>query len=243
MDERNAIDAEMEDELALLEERRMENARRAKKGRQIQVPPKGQGQIGLNSGDMVNFNSMLSDLNSIDFNQIGIASQNMINNENDQQLYDLETTVEEKAYRIKHAFLHAWHGYVKHALGHDEIQPVSDLPGDSWGGLGATLIDALDTLMLMGIKEEFSEARKTLDNIHFDIDLQVSFFETTIRHLGGLIGAHEVSKLLGPEDEVYLPHAIELADHLLPAFDTNTGIPKSMVNLKTGAIKNYGYVM
>ena len=82
-----------------------------------------------------------------------------------------------------HNILIKRHGYAKHALGHDEIQPVSDLPGDSWGGLGATLIDALDTMMIMGIVEEFKEARKVLETVDFSIDLQVSFFETTIRHL------------------------------------------------------------
>eukprot|EP00490_Sorites_sp_Unknown_P019823 CAMPEP_0114661062 /NCGR_PEP_ID=MMETSP0191-20121206/21574_1 /TAXON_ID=126664 /ORGANISM="Sorites sp." /LENGTH=197 /DNA_ID=CAMNT_0001892113 /DNA_START=226 /DNA_END=819 /DNA_ORIENTATION=- len=66
--------------------------------------------------------------------------------------------LDEKIYAIKHSFLHAWHGYAKHAMGHDEIQPVSDVPGDSWGGLGATLIDGLDTMMLMEIKDEFNEA-------------------------------------------------------------------------------------
>eukprot|EP01084_Bolivina_argentea_P090830 163580_1 len=147
----------------------------------------------------------------------------------------------ERAYAIKSAFLHAWHGYAKHALGHDEIRPVSDLPGDSWGGLGATLIDSLDTLMIMQIKDEFKQAREQLQQVKFDIDLQVSFFETTIRHLGGLIGAYEMSKLLEPEDKFMLQQAISLGDHLLAAFNTKHGIPKSMVNLQSGEIKNYGW--
>lgn len=50
-----------------------------------------------------------------------------------------------------------------------------------------------------------------------------------------------MSKLLKPQDDVILKQAISLADHLLPAFDTKMGIPKSMVNLKTGEIKNYGW--
>merc|ERR1712228_878795 len=106
----------------------------------------------------------------------------------EKQEAESDDILEEKAYRIKSAFIFAWHGYAKRALGHDELKPVSDLPGDSWGGLGATLIDALDTMMLMGIKDEFKEARNKLQDISFDTDLKVSFFETTIRHLGGLIG-------------------------------------------------------
>ena len=45
---------------------------------------------------------------------------------------------------------HTWKGYETHAFGHDEIRPVTNRTNDSWGGLAVTLIDALDTLMLMG---------------------------------------------------------------------------------------------
>ena len=58
---------------------------------------------------------------------------------------------------------------------------------------------------------------------------------------GGLIGAYEMSKILKPQDDVILKQAISLADHLLPAFNTKLGIPKSMVNLQSGDIKNYGW--
>eukprot|EP01084_Bolivina_argentea_P148234 259199_1 len=163
------------------------------------------------------------------------------NNNNSAVNAFTEDELHEKAYAIKSSFLYAWHGYSKYALGHDEIQPVSDLPGDSWGGLGATLIDALDTMMLMGIKDEYKQARQVLQDLHFDIDLQVSFFETIIRHLGGLISTYELSIILEPTDEFILKQAISLADHLLPAFDTDKGVPKSMVNLKTKEIKNYAW--
>eukprot|EP01083_Nonionella_stella_P289881 986443_1 len=145
-------------------------------------------------------------------------------------------TLSERSYAIKSAFLHAWHGYAKHALGHDEILPVSDVASDSWGGLGATLIDSLDTMMIMQLDEEFKVAREQLHQVKFDIDLKVSFFETTIRHLGGLIGAYEMT-----EDKFILQQAITLGDHLLPAFNTRSGMPKSMVNLQSGGIENYGW--
>ncbi|ETO08277.1 hypothetical protein RFI_29112 [Reticulomyxa filosa] len=106
------------------------------------------------------------------------------------------------------AFANVWHGYAKKAIGQDEAQHIHVLvnkkPGDSCGGLGATLIDALDTLMLMGLNEELEQARRNLEKINFNIDLQVSFFETTIRHLGGLIGAYEMSLALNKPDTLYL---------------------------------------
>lgn len=63
-------------------------------------------------------------------------------------------------------------------------------------------------------------------------DYDASTFETTIRYLGGLIAAHDLSK-----DDLYLQKAVELADRLMPAFRTSTGIPYSTVNLRTYVAK------
>lgn len=57
------------------------------------------------------------------------------------------------------AFLHAWKGYQKFAWGHDELKPVSKTFSE-WFGLGLTLIDALDTMWILGLKQEFKQARK-----------------------------------------------------------------------------------
>jgi hypothetical protein len=46
----------------------------------------------------------------------------------------------------------AWFGYKKFAWGKDELNPVSK-QNHEWFGLGLTLIDALDTLYIMGLKE------------------------------------------------------------------------------------------
>lgn len=46
--------------------------------------------------------------------------------------------------------LHAWRGYVTHAWGHDELCPISKKGKDDFGGLGATIVDSLDTLKMMG---------------------------------------------------------------------------------------------
>lgn len=39
-------------------------------------------------------------------------------------------------------------------------QPQSKSGKDSFGGLGATLIDSLDTLYIMGLEEQFQKARE-----------------------------------------------------------------------------------
>ncbi|CAE7257625.1 MNS1 [Symbiodinium natans] len=48
---------------------------------------------------------------------------------------------------------HVWRNYETHAFARDELRPVSGKGQDSWGGIGQTLVDALDTLWLMGFRE------------------------------------------------------------------------------------------
>lgn len=58
--------------------------------------------------------------------------------------------------------------------------------------------------------------------------MDVSFFETTIRVLGGLLSAFEFSG-----DQVFLDKARDLGDRLLAAFDTPSGYPLAQINLQT----------
>lgn len=53
---------------------------------------------------------------------------------------------------VKDAFRHAWQGYKDFAWGHDELRPLSKSYSE-WFGLGLTLIDALDTMWILGLKE------------------------------------------------------------------------------------------
>lgn len=46
--------------------------------------------------------------------------------------------------------LHAWRGYEQYAWGHDELCPLTKSGKNSFGGLGATIVDSLDTLHMMG---------------------------------------------------------------------------------------------
>lgn len=71
--------------------------------------------------------------------------------------------------------LHAWSNYKLYAWGHNELKPLSKLPykGGVFGAydLGATIVDGLDTLYIMGLNEEYKEGRNwikqkfTLKNI------------------------------------------------------------------------------
>lgn len=90
--------------------------------------------------------------------------------------------------------------------------------------------------MLMNLTSQLAEARKWLHrNLTWDQDQDVNTFETTIRMLGGLLSAHYLSKHLpdvaSHRDHVYLEKATDLADRLLAAYDSRSGIPYASVNL------------
>jgi ER degradation enhancer, mannosidase alpha-like 2 len=138
---------------------------------------------------------------------------------------------EEMARRIKAEILHCWRGYERYAWGHDELKPVTKTARD-WHGepLLMTPVDSLDTLLLAGLDEEAKKAKAVIvEHLSFDRDLEVKNFEITIRLLGGLLSAYQLTG-----DERLLHLADDLGTRLLPAFDSPTGMPYMYVNLKTG---------
>jgi mannosyl-oligosaccharide alpha-1,2-mannosidase len=69
--------------------------------------------------------------------------------------------------------------------GYDELQPLTKRGKNAFGGLGATVIDSLDTLWIMGLKDQYSRARNWVsERLHFDRNYEASVFETTIRVVG-----------------------------------------------------------
>lgn len=125
---------------------------------------------------------------------------------------------------VKAAFVRSWDGYRKHAWLHDEVTPLSGGYLDTFGGWAATLVDGLDTLWLMGMKQEFEDAVVALDKIDFSTtdEEHLNVFETTIRYLGGFLGAYDIS---GQAYFMLLKKAVEVADFLYGAFDTPNRMP------------------
>ncbi|KAG6503471.1 hypothetical protein ZIOFF_035786 [Zingiber officinale] len=143
----------------------------------------------------------------------------------------------ERREKVKKAMLHAWNSYVEYAWGQDELQPQSKNGVNSFGGLGATLVDSLDTLYIMGLKDEFQKAREWIaTSLDFNKDYVASVFETTIRVVGGLLSAYDMSG-----DKLFLDKAKDIADRLLPAWDSPTGIPYNRINLAHGNPHNHGW--
>lgn len=88
-------------------------------------------------------------------------------------------------------FQHAYDSYLNYAYPYDELRPLSCDGIDTWGSYSLTLIDALDTLAIMGNYTEFNRVVEViLKTQKFDADINVSVFETNIRIVGGLLSAH-----------------------------------------------------
>src|SRR5882672_12601317 len=138
------------------------------------------------------------------------------------------------ASKVRAEFLHAWNGYKKYAWGHDDLKPLSKTYHDWYAEpLLMTPVDALDTMILMGLKDEADRTREYIvKNLSFDKDIDVQNFEITIRLLGGLLSIY---KLTG--DRRLLDLAEDLGNHLLPVFESPTGLPYRYVNLKTGKVR------
>ncbi|XP_030456478.2 mannosyl-oligosaccharide 1,2-alpha-mannosidase MNS1-like [Syzygium oleosum] len=137
--------------------------------------------------------------------------------------------------KVKDAMLHAWTSYEKYAWGFDQLQPQTMNGVNSFGGLGVTIVDALDTLFIMGLDEQFQRARDWVaTSVNFNINYNASVFETTIRMVGGLLSAYDLSG-----DKVFLEKATDIADRLLPAWNTPSGINYNSINLATGDAHNY----
>jgi len=134
---------------------------------------------------------------------------------------------------VVEAMKHAWNGYKSLAWGKDQLMPISGR-SQEWMGCGLTIIDALDTLVIMGLDEEFSEARKWIETeLSFDKDKYVSLFETTIRVLGGLLSTYHITG-----DRLFLAKAEDIGSRLIGGLDSPSAIPYSDVNLKTKAGKS-----
>ncbi|NNM04962.1 MAG: glycoside hydrolase family 47 protein [Gemmatimonadetes bacterium] len=132
---------------------------------------------------------------------------------------------------VRAEFLHAWNGYLEFARGMDALRPLSRT-GRNWydASLVMTPLDAFDTMLLMGLEAEAAEAKDLIfSGLSFDHDFSVQVFEVTIRLLGGLLTAYQMDG-----DPRFLELATDLADRLLPAFESATGMPYVRVNLRSG---------
>lgn len=111
---------------------------------------------------------------------------------------------------------------------------------DVAGNFSLTLIDVLDTFVVLDDRPGFEKAVKNvIEWVSFDVNTKPQVFETTIRVLGGLLSGHIYANQTG--QPFYLPWyrgellsmAHDLGKRLLPAFSTPTGLPYARVIIAT----------
>ncbi|KAI0825538.1 seven-hairpin glycosidase [Irpex lacteus] len=144
----------------------------------------------------------------------------------------------QRAQEVKEAFLYAYRGYEKYAAPHDELLPVNGSYIDNFNGWAVSRDDSLSTMLLMGLHDEFSRALVAIEKTEFTLPhpipgrpVYTPFFETVIRHLGGLLSAYAYS-----HEPVLLRAADDLATKLAPVFNTTSGLPAYGVDPDTGAV-------
>ncbi|KAH7916186.1 glycoside hydrolase family 47 protein [Hygrophoropsis aurantiaca] len=169
------------------------------------------------------------------------------------------TTQRKRTFRdsTKRLFYHGFDHYMSHAFPLDELSPLTCTGrGPDWlnpaniatndvsGNFSLTLVDVLDTLVVMDDPPGFQDAvRNVIDWVSFDVNTKPQVFETTIRVLGGLLSGHIFASK--PDQPFYLPWyrdqlltmAHDLGRRLLPAFATPTGIPYARLNLRHGVLR------
>ncbi|CAI5723676.1 unnamed protein product [Peronospora destructor] len=132
---------------------------------------------------------------------------------------------------VRNAMKFAWGNYVEHAFGADEIGPKDGQNfSNVWGNIACSLVDSIDTLWIMDMKDEFQRARDYVANklefSHLGRDgTRISIFETIIREVGGLLSAFDLSG-----DAIFKQKAKELMDLLTPAYDENEGVFYTLFN-------------
>ncbi|KAL4896447.1 glycoside hydrolase [Aspergillus ambiguus] len=149
--------------------------------------------------------------------------------------------------KVRDTFMISWDSYEQHGWGLDEYHPQAKNGKNMVaGGMGWIIVDALDTLMIMNLTSRVQHARSWIHHtLQYNQNHDVSTFETTIRMLGGLLSAHYLSTAFPdlapitdddagtPGEDLYIEKAADLADRLIGAFDSNSGVPFASVNLNT----------
>jgi mannosyl-oligosaccharide alpha-1,2-mannosidase len=128
---------------------------------------------------------------------------------------------------VRKAFIKSWDAYKQYAWGQDELMPLSAKGKTTFSGWSAQLVDALDSLWIMGLKDDFHLAVKEVAKINWSKTdgSTINVFEVTIRYLGGLLSAYDLSG-----EQVLLKKAVELGDALYMAFDTPNRLPTHWLN-------------
>ncbi|KAJ5263559.1 mannosyl-oligosaccharide alpha-1-2-mannosidase 1B [Penicillium angulare] len=146
-----------------------------------------------------------------------------------------------RAEAVKQAYAREWNQYWKYAYPKDDLLPITHNGTNDLFGWGASVVDGIDTAVVMGLTDIVEEQLKHIAAIDFTkSEYLVNFFDVNIRYLGGLLSAYDLIKsgdFPNPYDddlvEALLSQAKSLATAISPVFDTDTGLPVAQLNFST----------
>uniref|UniRef100_H2T426 alpha-1,2-Mannosidase n=1 Tax=Takifugu rubripes TaxID=31033 RepID=H2T426_TAKRU len=142
---------------------------------------------------------------------------------------------DERREKVKEMMKFAWDNYKLYAWGKNELRPLTK--NGHIGNIGASIIDSLDTLYIMGLMDEYNDAKEWVKtSLDLNSNGEASLFEVNIRYVGGLLAAYYLTG-----EEVFRSKVLELGEKLLPAFSTPTGIPRGVINLGSGTSWSWGW--
>lgn len=148
----------------------------------------------------------------------------------------------DRAAGVKEAYQYAWNAYSEYALPRDELLPLNASGVNNWFGWGVTVVDAIDTAIVMNLTDIVAQQLAFIQKIDFTTTTYgpVEIFDVSIRYLGGLLSAYDLlhSGLFPnnyPADQVeaLLTQAQTLADKIAFGFGSPTGLASSNVNFTT----------
>lgn len=155
--------------------------------------------------------------------------------------------VADKAAAVKQEYRYIWDEYVKYAFGEDDLLSVSHNGTNDLFGWGATIVDGIDTAVVMGLTDIVEKQLAFIASVDFSrSDYIVDEFDAMIRYIGGLLSAYDLinSPLVpaGTYDtknvDALLAAAKTISDHLKPMFNTPSGLPLANINFTTGEFSN-----
>lgn len=138
-----------------------------------------------------------------------------------------------KADAVKSAFSKAFNDYKTYCFGHDQLNPLSKTCSDDLGGWGASVIDAQSTAKIMGLETIYNQAvaQSLWTDYTKTSSSTISVFETTIRHVGGLLSSYELG---GKVNKKLVDQAVIVGDRLLHGWINGLDLPyNSLTNWST----------
>ncbi|KAJ7686657.1 glycoside hydrolase family 47 protein [Mycena rosella] len=125
-------------------------------------------------------------------------------------------------------FVTSYNAYKEFTFGHDDLSPVSEGFSDGRNGWGASIVDAMPTMFIMGLEDIFEEAVNFSSTI--DFSKSQTLFETTIRYIGGLLSSYELS---GEKYPVLVAKAKEVADKMAFGWVGSNEMPYGFMDFST----------